>query len=88
MEKIERGKECWELFSIPRVVGVVNHDKDVAIVKSSFYCEKTNHAINVYCPENKGIDNDTMSKVMKTALSICLHCTETPPLHDSGYIVQ
>ena len=89
MEKIEKEKECWELFSVPRVVGVIGNNKeDIPIVKTSFYCEKTNHSINVYRPENEDVDNDTISKVMKTALSICLHCTGTPPLSDSGYIVQ
>ena len=81
-------KECWELFSIPKIIDTGYYEEDSNAIKLQFSCEKTNTCINVYCPKDEDIDVETVSKVMRTALAQCLHCTGKKPKHDSGYIVQ
>lgn len=87
-EIMKKEKECWELFSIPKITdtgyGAIDDDTN----KLQFCCQKTNTCINVYYPKKENIDPETLSKIMKTILSKCLHCTGKKPLHDSGYIVQ
>ena len=75
-------KDCWETFSIPVITdtGFLN-DEDM--VKLIFHCKKTNTYMNVYYPKNDRIDGKTISEIMKTALSVCLHCTEMKQLHDN-----
>ena len=82
------GKECWELFSIPKITdtGYCEVDKDT--IKLQFHCEKTNTYMNIYYPREENIDAEMLSKVMKTVLAQCLHCTGKKPQHNSGYIVQ
>lgn len=86
-EKMKEKKKCWELFSIPQITDTgYPNDNDTA--KLIFHCERTNTDINVYYPKKENIDVETMSKIMSSMLSLCLHCTGKKPLHDSGYIVH
>lgn len=81
-------EKCWELFSIPRITNTGYDEGDNNIMQLKFCCKKTNTCINVYYLKDENIDAETLSKVMKTALAQCLHCTGKKPKHDSGYIVQ
>ena len=80
--------ECWELFSIPKITDTGYGAIDEDMNKLQFCCEKTNTCINVYYPKKENIDPETLSKITRTILSQCLHCTGKKPLHDSGYIVK
>ena len=83
---MDKLKECHELFLTPNITDTGYPDDEN--MKLQFYCEKTNTNMNVYYPKNENIDAETLSKIMKTVLSVCLHCTGKKPLHDSGYIVH
>lgn len=80
-------KECWEKFCVPEVTKT-EYPNDENTVKLIFHCEKINTYMNVYYQKEENIDAETLSKIMRTALSLCLHCTGKKPQHDSGYIVQ
>lgn len=86
-EIMNKEKECWELFSVPIITDTGYGEIDEETNKLQFCCQKTNTCINIYYPKKENIDFETLSKFMKTVLSICLHCTEKKPLHNSGYIV-
>ena len=81
-------KECWELFSIPMVTNTGYDEEDSNVIQLQFCCKKTNTCINVYYSREENIDYETLSKVTRTALSQCLHCTGKKPLRDSRYIVR
>lgn len=85
---MKKEKECWELFVRPKITDTGYGEADEDTIKLQFTCEKINTCMNVYYPRDENIDAETLSKIMRTALSICLHCTGKKPLHDSGYIVQ
>lgn len=85
---LKEEKECWELFSTPIITDTGYGEADKETAKLQFCCKKTNTCMNVYYPRDENIDPETLSKIMKSTLSICLHCTGKKPLHDSGYIVQ
>ena len=81
-----KDKKCWELFSIPEITSI-KYEGNIEVIRLKFGCKKTNTCINVYCPKNENMDVDAISKIMRTALSVCHHCTGKKPLCDSGYIV-
>lgn len=80
----EKEKECWELFSVPEV-SETGYEDDMT--KLIFRCKKTNTNINAYYPKEENINVEMISKIMRTVLSVCLHCTGKKPERDSGYIV-
>ena len=77
-------KECWELFSVPEISETGYED---GMTKLIFHCDKTNTYMNVYYQKEENIDAETLSKIMNSVLSLCLHCTGKKPTHDSGDIV-
>ena len=81
-------KECWELFSVPMITDTGYGAEDADTGKLQFCCKKTNTCMNVYYSKNENIAPEELSKIMKTVLSICLHCKGKKPLYDSGYIVH
>ena len=84
----EMMNECWELFSNPKITDTGYGEEDKNTIKLQFCCEKTNTCMNIYYLRDEGIDSETLSKVMRIALSQCLHCTGKKPPHDNGCIVQ
>ena len=81
-------KECWELFSVPKITDTGYGKADENTINLQFCCEKTNTSMNIYYQKDENIDSETLSKIIKTVLSVCLHCTGKKPLCDNGYIVH
>lgn len=76
MNNVENKKECWEIFSVPKVTkgsGLKNGDDTIVL---EFYCHKANIGFNVYYPEDEIMSYELLSEVINRVLSICHDCKE------------